>query len=59
MTITRGEVREEVESALRHYATKAELSSMETRLVKWMIGLLLASVALAVSAALFVQRLLG
>ena len=32
--VTRTELREE----LRHYATKADLANLETRLIKWMVG---------------------
>ncbi len=52
--ITRSELREE----LQHYATKADLAELETRLVKWMIGMMVGSVAVASSIALLVQRLL-
>ena len=60
--ITRTELREE----LRHYATKAdlgelrvELHQIETRLIKWMVGLMVASSAVATSLALLIQRLIG
>ena len=59
MTISRSEVREEIDSAMRHYATKAELSSMETRLVKWMVGLLLVAVGAGISIGLFLERIIG
>ncbi len=53
--ITRSELREE----LQHYATKADLAKLETSLVKWIIGMMVASIAVASSVALFVQRLWG
>ena len=53
--ITRSELREE----LQHYATKADLAKLETSLVKWIIGMMVASIAVASSIALFVQRLWG
>ncbi len=60
--ITRSELREE----LRHYATKADLTQldvrlaqMETRLTRWMIGMMLGSIVAASSASLVIQRILG
>ena len=60
--ITRSDLREE----LQHYATKAdvaemrvELHQMETRLIKWMVGLMVGSIAVASTIALLVQRLVG
>ena len=53
--ITRAELREE----LRHYASKADLAQMETRLTRWMVGMMLGSIVAASSAALVIQRLLG
>ena len=52
--ITRSELREE----LQHYATKADMAQMETRLVKWMVGVMFGAAALAASIILVVQRLL-
>ena len=57
--IDRTELRDELDSRLEHYATKADLSAMETRLIKWLIGLMLASTAIAISLALFIQRLIN
>ena len=53
--ITRAELREE----LRHYASKADLAQMETRLTRWMVGMMLGSIVAASSAALVIQRILG
>ncbi len=60
--ITRSELREE----LRHYASKADLSQlevrlaqMETRLTRWMVGMMLGSIVAASSASLLIQRILG
>ena len=60
--ITRSDLRDE----LKHYSTKsdlaqlrAEMSAMETRLVKWMIGVMFGGAALASSLALVLERLLG
>ena len=59
-----------LEGGYEHLATKADLErtygslqsemrAMETRLIKWMVGMMIASVAAASSIALFVQRLIG
>ena len=60
--ITRSELREE----LRHYASKSDLSQlevrlaqMETRLTRWMVGMMLGSIVAASSASLVIQRILG
>ena len=60
--ITRSELREE----LQHYATKADIAEvradmaqMETRLVKWMVGMMFGAAALAASIILVVQRLIN
>ena len=62
LPITRSELREE----LRHYASKADLSQlevrlaqMETRLTRWMVGMMLGSIVAASSASLLIQRILG
>ena len=61
-SITRFDLRDE----LRYCATKsdvaqlrAEMSGMETRLVKWMIGVMFGGAALASSLALVLERLLS
>ena len=61
-SITRSDLRDE----LRHYTTKSDLaqlrvgmSGMETRLVKWMIGVMFGGAALASSLALVLERLLS
>ena len=58
--ITRSELREE----LQHYATKADIAEvkadmaqMETRLVKWLVGLMFGAAALSASIALVIERL--
>ena len=48
-----------IEGRLDSLATKADLSELETRLSKWMIGMMIGSVAVGSSIALLVQRLLG
>ena len=53
--VTRSELREE----LRHYATKADLANLETRLIKWMVGLMVSSVVAASAVAVMVQNIIG
>ncbi len=47
------------EEARDIFATKADLAQMETRLVKWMVGMMLGGMATAAAVTLAVQRLLG
>ena len=47
------------EEARDIFATKADLAEMETRLVKWMVGMMLGGMATAATLALVVERLLG
>ncbi len=57
--LTREDLREELalfrDEIRTHYATKADLSDLETRLIKWMIGLMVGSIAVATSIAVSVQ----
>lgn len=53
--ITRSELREE----LRHYATKEDLAAMETRMVKWMVGMMMGGMAVSAAIASVVTNLLG
>ena len=61
--LTREDLREELalfrDEIRTHYATKADLSELETRLIKWMIGLMVGSVAVATSIAVSVQMFTG
>ena len=57
--------REDLYRQLQHYATKADLAEvkadlaeMKAELIKWMIGLMLASIAAASTIALVAQRLI-
>lgn len=75
LPITRSELREELQryatkkdlrDELRHNATKADIADeradmaqMETRLVKWMVGIMFGAAALSTSIALVIQRLVG
>jgi len=52
-----------LEGAYAHLATKADLykaiGDLETRLTKWIVGLMLGSVSVAVAIAVAVDRLAG
>ena len=48
-----------LEGAYDRLATKADVAELKADLIKWMVGLMAASVAVATSLALFVQRLIG
>ena len=55
----------QLEGAYEHLATKADLADLktsiyqlETRMIRWMVGMMVGSVAIASSIALFIQRLL-
>ena len=52
--ITRSELREE----LRHYATKEDLAAMETRMVKWMVGMMMGGMAISAAIASVITNLL-
>ena len=53
--ITRTELREE----LRHYATKADLAHLETRMVRWMVGVMLGGLTAAVGLTAVLVQVLG
>ena len=40
-------------------AVKTDIAKLETRLIKWIIGLMVASIAVASTLAIFIQRLIG
>ena len=44
---------------MRHYATKADLANLETRLIKWMIGQMIAAIVAASSIAVLIQRFIN
>ena len=48
-----------LEGAYEHLATKADLADLKVDLIKWMIGLMLGTAALATSIALLVLKLTG
>ena len=43
-----------IEGRLDSLATKEDLASLESRLIKWMIGMVISSVAIATTLALFI-----
>ena len=55
--ITRSELREELDRVLVNYATKADLAEMKVDLIKWIVGLQIASIGLTVTILLMVIRL--
>ena len=48
-----------MEGKLDALATKADLAELESRLIKWMVGMMFAAVAAAASVALLIQQLIG
>ena len=48
-----------IEAVLPHLATKADLAQLETRIVRWMLGLMLTSLVGASSIAYAAVRLFG
>ncbi len=59
MTTTIEERVSRLAGSYEHLATKADLAELKVELIKWMVGLMVGSVAVASSIALFVQRLIG
>ena len=57
--ITRSELREEMAIMLQQYATKEDLAALETRLVKWMVGMMMGGMAIAAAIASVIANLLG
>ena len=48
-----------IETRLDGFATKEDLANLETRLIKWMVGLMVGSIVAASSIAVLVERLTG
>ena len=46
-----------IEARLDGFATKEDLARLETRLVKWMMGLMLGAAMLATAFATLIERL--
>ena len=61
--LTRDDLREELalfrNEIRQHYATKADLHALETRLTRWMIGLMVTAIGAASGIAIAVDRLAG
>ena len=58
--LTRIETRlDRFEGRLGHLATKADFAELETRLIKWMVGLLVGAIVAASSIAVLTQMLTG
>ena len=47
------------EDRLANFSTKADLAELETRLIKWMVGLIVGATVAASSIAVLTQRLTG
>ena len=63
LPLTRDDLRQELatfrDEIRTHYATKADLSDLEVRLVKWMVSLMIGSVVAASAVAVLIHRLTG
>ena len=58
--LTRIETRlDRFDGRFANFATKADLAELETRLTKWMIGLMVGATVAASSIAVLTQRLTG
>ena len=55
--LTRIETR--LEGFDERFANKADLAELETRLIKWMVGLMVGAIVAASSIAVLTQRLTG
>ena len=50
---------EEVRHELSRYATKEDVAQMETRIIKWMVGVMIAGMAVAASLAALIASLIN
>ena len=48
-----------LEGGYEHLSTKEDLARLETRLIKWIIGIMIGSIAIASTFALLIERLTG
>jgi len=55
--VTRAELREELRQL--NLLTKADLAEFETRMVKWMVGMMMGGMAIAAAIASVITNLLG
>ena len=60
--VTRSDLRMELDDLRRefreHYATKEDLAKLETRLIKWIVGQMLAAIVAASAVAVVIQQIL-
>ena len=47
-----------IEGKIDSLATKEDLAQLEVKLIKWMLALMVGSITLAASIALFIERLI-
>ena len=59
MPITTGSKDRAIKTRYEHLATKADLHALETRLVKWLFGMMFGGMAAAAAIASAVAALLG
>ena len=59
MPITTGSKDRPLETRYEHLATKADLHALETRLVKWLFGMMFGGMVAAAAVAAAVAALLG
>ena len=51
--------KEDLRDTLRNYATKGDLASLETRLIKWMVGVMIGGMATAATITIAIQQAFG
>ena len=57
-TVEQPITRSDIESVLQHYATKADLAQLETRLIKWIVGAVAVSSTISATIVALVENLL-
>lgn len=57
--LTRDDLRRELDRTLQHYATKADLAALETRLTRWIVAVMPGSAGLAAAIAGIIVRVSG
>ncbi len=57
VTATNEERLARIEARLDGFATKEDLAQLETRLVKWMVGLMLGAAMVATALATLIERI--
>ena len=51
--------KEDLRETLQNYATKGDLASLETRLIKWMVGVMIGGMATAATLTIAIQQAFG